>query len=286
MNFVGRRRRAFLGITGCLFLLVSLAIIYLWSYRLAPERRALDPNWCRLHSAEAYWAEVQKSIRRAGWPCGHGGLDIAAYADKSVVEWLLSRLFPEANLDCLGADFCHAGLVLSEITNQDHGRRGAPWLEWWKNNGSRTQEEWVSDGFTKYGVSVHLPPAPEDVEPLLCLLGNTSTNETDRIPSFVKHNAFRWLRDSGFDPVGFAVSNPAASATIKDGLFAYFKRDRFQQRKDRAGILSFGIKTDPHPYPPFPPMLLTPWVKAAAYALIVIPFILGSMMLWLSFSKR
>ena len=69
----------------------------------------------------------------------------------------------------------------------------------------------------EHGVTVHLPPTSDDVEPLLRLLGQQSEDEISErkegesrpevVPEYIQYNAFRWLRDSGFQPLRFAASN-------------------------------------------------------------------------------
>ena len=85
--------------------------------------------------------------------------------------------------------------------------------------------EWIQAGLRNYGVSVHIPPVDDDYEPLLALLGNRSTNATEKIPWFVRYNAFRWLRDSGFQAIPFAMSNISAQTLhlVRDGVFEYGK---------------------------------------------------------------
>lgn len=111
--------------------------------------------------------------------------------------------------------------------------------------------------------------------------------ESESVPPFVKHNAFRWLRDSDFNPVEFALSNAggALDATARAGLLEYLRRERNWPKKDRVGILGFGEKEDP--YSDFLiPAMLEPSFRATVYALIVGPLCIGIGLVALTFRRR
>ena len=48
------------------------------------------------------------------------------------------------------------------------------WDQWTEANRGHSQEEWIRDGFLRYGIKVHLPPERDDTVPLLRLLGRKS----------------------------------------------------------------------------------------------------------------
>ena len=162
------------------------------------------------------------------------------------------------------------------------------WLAWWQENKAKPQEQWIQEGLAQHGVTVHIPANAEDCEPLLALLGYTSTNRSDEsyVPRYVKYNAFRWLRDSGFDPVGFAVSNITSQTPeiVKQGLFAYSKKLKLYPDLEGAGILSFGKQ------PTMADQLrrsafFNASVQTKAYAVMLVPLVLGTILLLFSYRQ-
>jgi hypothetical protein len=255
----------------------SACLAYFWFYAIAPMRRTLDPTWYRQHSAEAYWAEVKTGIRRYRW--GHDD-PVGCFANAEFMAWAMSQTRPDDDIS--GCSAGHRDKDFRQITNQDPGDSAAEWLAWWKENEARSQEEWIRDGFTPHGVTVSIPPSEADTIPLLTLLGNVSTNEADQIPWFVKYNAFRWLRDSDFNPVAFAVSNVTEStqAQVKTGLLEYFRRERIYPKRDHVGELTFGRKDDPYADYPLPAML-EPRFKAGVYGIIFgLPCLAAGLIAW------
>jgi hypothetical protein len=130
------------------------------------------------------------------------------------------------------------------------------WEDWLKINWNKTQEEWIRDGFSQYEVIVHLPPDERDVEPLLKLIGRKrwnflmggpqGTNDPNAIPDYVQYNAFRWLRDSGFNPGRFAFSNATEVVTqnLTLALVKYSQMEGSFPASDNLGVLAFGKKSD------------------------------------------
>jgi hypothetical protein len=119
----------------------------------------------------------------------------------------------------------------------------ADWQAWWQNNRNRRQIEWIRDGLVAYGVSVSLPPLDGDSEPLLEVLGSSDTNEYGRpsVPHAVWYNAFRWLRDSGFDPVEYAWEHPSltTASVIRVGVNRYRQAEQRMPASHGIGILDF-----------------------------------------------
>jgi hypothetical protein len=155
----------------------------------------------------------------------------------------LSGIVPSEDVSSCAAD--HMDTAFRNITNQDVGENAVAWLEWWKENRSKSQVEWIRDGFTRYGVTVAFQPNPSDTIALLKLLGNEG--QSRQVPDFVQYNAFRWLRDSEFNPVEFVLANDASSldSTTRRGLLEYLLRERSWPRKDNVGGLDFADAEDP-----------------------------------------
>lgn len=264
-------RGACLG-TGVVLVLAGMMAAYWWFYRMAPLRRVLDPAWCASHSKRAYWEEIQNAIHRSGWfhDCG---FIVGAYGDKTWMEWLVARLKPGSTLNgCFGAPPAHADQALRAICNQDAGTSADAWIAWWKTNQAKSQEEWVAEGFRQRGVEITLPPASEQIPRLLALLAPGNAGRTDATPWHLKHNAFRCLRDSNFDPVAFALSNPTRSPEVEKGLREYSNRERQSAGTDHVSPLAFEKKTmtanDPLPAivsPPYPVL-----IPAAVFTLLLL----------------
>lgn len=241
-----RRPRYLLAGFGLVLLLAGALSAYWWHYRQAPMRRLADPDWLAAHSEQERWREEQRDYRRAGNSpdlCFRGDR-IGYYGDKDWFLWLEERIRdPES--------FRHCGCTetaLALMANQ----HATSWPAWIATNRNRAQEEWIRDGFRAHGVMVQLPPAPGDTVPLLRLLGRRTwnvlwggpqgTNAPWAVPSHVQYNAFRWLRDSGFDPSGFLASNATliADSNVVRGL-RQFSEWRAQFPGDGGlGVLAFG----------------------------------------------
>jgi hypothetical protein len=182
---------------------------------------------------------------------------------------------------------CCTETALALMSNQHKDS----WEDWMKTNRNRTQEEWIQDGFSKYGVAAHLPPDPSDAEPMLKLIGRKSwnflqggpqeTNAPEAVPDYVQYNAFRWLRDSGFSPSTFARSNAtlAASQDMTIALLKYANwRNAFSFAEgDKLGVLAFTKKSDLDA--DFgPPRLMKSWVAVLVDSCVLLFLLAG---LWL-----
>jgi hypothetical protein len=270
-----KHRRLALRLCAGLLLAWSAALAYGWFYALAPGRHVMDPAWVRQHSAQARWAETQAQVRRGGW-WHDTGLEFGLYADKGWAQWIMAHVVPGASMDCMGTP-CHSSAAMRDITNQDAGDGADGWLAWWAANGSKPQEEWIRDGFTNCGVTVHLPPEPADTESLLGLLGRAGTNAPEAVPWHVKYNAYRWLRDSGFSPVGYAVTNLTehSPGVLRAGLVSYARLGESYPRRDGVGLLNLGLREeDPSAGLPLP-NALRPRFRLAVYALMAAPLLVA-----------
>lgn len=232
--------------SGLLFLLLGSTAAYWWFYKLGPTRRLSDPVWLRNHSEAARWAEGQEDYHRLGRsPDLFFRSDrIGYYGDESWCHWLAERAAHFPSFRVCGCT-AHA---LELMANQDVLASNA----WREANRGRSQEQWLQDGFRAFGVTVQLPPSTNDFIPLLRLLGQRSwnslthsrppTNAPGAIPTYAKYNAFRWLRDSGFQPGKFVASNAVAMSDkeVVVGLLAYAQWQGSFPAGNGLGILRFG----------------------------------------------
>lgn len=238
-------------VLGVVLIGAAVWVGYWWYYQTAPAIRRSDGVWKTAHSVKARWEEEQKNYRRnnASPDLCFGGDMIGYYGDTSWCLWLIDKMYG-------GKDFRVCGCTetaLMFMTNQE----SESWENWKGAHQAETQEEWIRYGFAQRGITVHLPPEPEDTVPLLEVLGCRTwttlwngvqgTNDTEGIPDYIQYNAFRWLRDSGwFNPTAFAGTNEAAFASqdVRVGLVRYMSWHSSFRKRDGLGILAFGEKPD------------------------------------------
>lgn len=236
-------------------LLGAGAIWYHWGYTLGPRRKLCDPVWLVEHSERARWIEEQKDYLRTGrLPSCVYGHQIGAYGDKEWFLWLVDRIGSKGfqMYGCIS-------VVLEGMSNRRSGSSGHTWKEWARANRSRTQEEWIRDGFKAWGLEVHLPPEESDTVCLLELLGRASPDEgrrytprttTSAVPGHIEYNAFRWLRDGGFDVIKFkeSVVDSSTSEAVKLGVASYQTFLAYYPPQQGVGILSFAEPWDARDY--------------------------------------
>lgn len=178
-------------VLGLLLIIVPLCITgYYWFYKFAPLRRLEDNNWVDRHSAKACWEEEKKSIKRAGnLPDMVFRNDkIGFYGDKR----LCIELIEKVNRKNMGL-FC--GCMRSSLALMTNHSFDSPekWKQWLSKNSDKIQEEWIRDGFIKYGVHIKSNDKLTDEQAKqllrLCVGG----------PGYIQYNACRWLRDSKYD---------------------------------------------------------------------------------------
>jgi hypothetical protein len=215
-------------------------------------RHLADSKWLETHTEKARWLEEQKDYKRMGSSpdLEFRGDRIGYYGDKKWFLWLEDKATTDPSFRVCGCTETALALMSNQHVDS--------WEAWMKTNRNRTQEEWIRDGFSKYGVSAHLPPEAGDVEPLLKLIrskrwnflqgGPQGTNAPEAIPDYVQYNAFRWLRDSGFSPATFARSNATlvASPDMTVALLKYENWDSafVNAERDNLGVLAFAKKAD------------------------------------------
>ncbi|MGH8247490.1 MAG: hypothetical protein ACREUU_13785 [Gammaproteobacteria bacterium] len=253
---------------------IGAVIAYWWHYTLAPVRRTLDGEWVASHSQQDYWHEVQKGIRRGTW--NHDdGFTVGFYGDESWARWIMARVKPGDRMGCLGTRLHHSATSMRYITNQDAGEDADGWLTWWKLNQSTDQRQWIADGFAQRGIALEFPPTAQQTEALLKLLGSSA----EAAPEHVKYNAFRWLRESGFEPVDYMLSDKHSAVRHETGLREYAHYEERFPRATKLGILPLGRPGEEGDYST--PAMLAPHFQTAVHAAIWIPFVIGlCLMAW------
>lgn len=256
---------------------------YEWFYRLAPFRNIVSPRWCAEHSRQEYWREAQKAIHRGAW-FHDAGFVIGIHGDKSWAEWIMNRVEPGTSMDCMGP-LCHSADAMRFIANQDVGDDADRWIEWWRQNRSKSQANWVGDGFRLAGIRVQSPPSADDAVALLEVLGAPETEAPAPLPHYLKFNAFRCLRDSEFEPVAFAIAEQSLSSDVKRGLTEYERLHRLWPAT-QGGDLSAAIFTYAESDDVAPPLILTRRLQFGYIACIAACFILSMGLVACSFRNK
>jgi hypothetical protein len=252
--------------------LVGVGVVggYCWFYRLAPTRRLWNPDWLRTHSAAAIWAEEQKGYRRnddspdmffRGDMLGYNG-------DKDWTIWLVGSLKKK--------DFRFCGCTqatLSLLTNQRIDENEDAWIAWLEKHKNESQEQWIQQGFAEYGVKVLMPPVADDAAALLPLLGDGEKDAKgeSKVPSWLKYNAFRWLRDSGFKWPEYVAAHPDWRASEKSavGVCLYAELEGEFPPEDGMGRLAFAKPGSSRRYDFVGrPRIATRAAKAIAYSVV------------------
>ncbi len=248
-KMVKKLKNIFSIVFAILLILFGAAAGIYWYYLLAPLKRLADNDWQDMHSQKAIWLEEQESYRRYKRTPDIEILGdvIRVYGDKKWLEWMMRNIKKDPSFYTWC--WCTKG-TLSGMTNHlFHERK--KWLEWYARNKSKSQEELIQDGFREYGVEVHLPPTKDDILPLLNLMGNESEDKDNhlRVLWSAKYNAYRWLRDSGFNPVEFVLARDCKNMPeqLKRGIKEYFKMQKYYPSENQLGLLAFAEKNNYEP---------------------------------------
>lgn len=238
-NWFGSKRRLLhvLGLAGIVVACVGAAVWFFW---LVPSRARGNAEWHEKFSKLYWWTAIQHSIRRYGWRHDDSFV-VGHYGDKEWAVWIMDRALAGENI-ALCCDTGHKDEAMKIITCHtpaDADRSSAGWNAWWQTHKDMSQVEWIQSGLLEQGVSVKLPAAGRDVEALLGLLARPGSDPSGPLPNHVRYNAFRCLRDSGFEAMPYALSmvNAQTSKQIKTGLEIYAKMDAIFPRSDGLGIL-------------------------------------------------
>ncbi len=268
-------------IMGVLLIATGSYFGYWWYYKFAPIRHTLEPGWVANHSRQVYWHEVQTGIHRGIWHHDNGW-DVGLYGDKTWAEWIMAHVKPDTSMDCL-AYYSHSALSMQYITNQDVGSDADPWLNWWQRNKSKSQIEWIADGFAQRGFKVSVPPTIGQIPTLLAILASSESKCLDS-PKPLTYNAFRCLRDTGFEPIEFVLSHPTVSDELKRGLLHYGKL--YQHFPGEIGIGLLSSPTDDANKYWKRPVWALPEYQASVPLRAFGPIVIGAIFLIWSFRKK
>ncbi len=267
------KRRTF----GWLFLTAgAFGAVNYWLF-LVPWLQGKAPDYTPHLSAQGFWESKQTHLKWGPWWHEDGNL-VGLFGDREwaarIIEWIAS------GKDIESCQAGHRDSALPLLTNQefDLSDSGQAWQRWWHKNEAKTQEQWIQEGFKKQGFDIALPPTEKDWPQLLTLLGSTagsspakweeekSTPPSMLHPFYARYNAYRWLRDSGFEPVLYALAHRSQmSGDERGGLLEYQAHVLDMQRffeSQVPGRLAFAPKegsgwVDPFTFEQSPTLLQT-----------------------------
>lgn len=203
-----------------------------WWGWLQPNLRGMTALYDERLSEAGKWEIKEKALLAGGWT-HDDGFHLGRWGGKEWVQRLVREM--EAGKVMQGCENSHKDGSLVMITNHlPPETMTVPyeqwWLDWWRQHGSESREQWVQSGFVQAGFPIHLPVEAElDWPVLLRLLGAAEgplerNGKPDPLhASHLRHNAWRWLRDSGFEPTRYLLEHPEAgeNAEIRSGLLEY-----------------------------------------------------------------
>lgn len=175
------------------------------------------PEYAPHLSAQGFWESKQVHLKWGPW-WHEDGNTVGAFGHKEWAERLIQWMADGKEMDSCSSG--HWEEALPMITNQElaFDDSGKAWQDWWRTYGQLSQEEWIQDGFKKLGFEVQLPHSKDDWPALLAILGRSpgptpadsggmGRRQSHTFPYHVRYNAYRWLRDSGFEPVFYVLAN-------------------------------------------------------------------------------
>lgn len=207
---------------------------------LVPFHHSSTPEFDPHRSPAGFWRDKQHMLRIGPWLHADGEV-VAMFGDASWMRKIMRMLKNgEEVMSCVGG---HKEAVLEYLANRtfpsgkddglDSWRQA--WLDWWQENQNRSLEEWIQDGFKEQDFDISLPPSQEDWPKLLEILGavaGPSPNEREKVeilyPHHLRYNAYRWLRDSGFEAMKYVLEQKPGALTGEQlgGLLEYDKFER------------------------------------------------------------
>ena len=223
-----------------------------WWFFLVPLLEVNSYNWNKDRSPHGFWRLKQRFLNLGCWT-HDDGLVVGKLCGKEWVEPIVEMIARGEGMSCQGG---HRDTAIEYITNHSPPEPADPtteWPKWWAANKHKTQEDWIQDGFRAAGLQISKPASTEDMPKLLRIIGERAPPSNDwekshpvaRHPDYLRYNAFRWLRDSGFDPVKFLLKSAPVTpdAAIEAGLSEYAEDVSWLQHGP-VNPLSFATNTD------------------------------------------
>ena len=224
------KRSWFLLVAGVCVAVTSATGLVLFWFVAVPALRSEAPEFYPAQSIEGLWRQRERLLKLGTW-AHDDGWRVGQFGGKEWAKPLIDYLASSRELGCSSG---HREVGICYIANREpmeDENLGRNWLRWWEEHKNESQEQWIRDGFVELGVNVSLPPTAMDWGPLLTVLGAEpgpmppNVRPRKLYSESARYNAYRWLRDSGFDPVKYLVDRieQPLDPTIRLGLEAYQK---------------------------------------------------------------
>ena len=242
---------------GWLMLVLSIMAAVAWWGWLLPVLRGTVQIWGAQYSQQEFWNAKQVALKSGVWMHDDGWI-VGVFGDKEWAARIIQKI--KEGSPYFGCENGHQEGTLALLTNHSTGiasgsgklREEQLWLEWWSENANKTQVEWIRDGFTEAGISISAAPDKKDWPVLLRILGacaGPSTMPSGRLTHLyedhLRHNAYRWLRDSGFTVARFVLENgnKPLDGDIRGGLLEYEEREAILHLAPFPGRLPFADRS-------------------------------------------
>lgn len=272
---------------------VAALVWWGWLRPLARGKFAFEqPLW----SLAGAWEQKEKALLAGHWT-HDDGFRVGEFGGKDWVERLIHEAAEGRDLE--GCGNSHKDGSLIQITNQQPPDKPGMsieqwWQDWWRDHQHQSQEEWVQEGFAKMGYPIKLPADRSDWKVLLTILGASAGPDQSggvaplHSRSF-QYNAFRWLRDTGFEPVKYVLEHPEipSDMEVTEGILAYQKlQSAFTQKwlPGRLPLSKFEDDEDASGMLRMLPPLAQPQIQGQVDAVSIA--ILGVSLLILLFTPR
>lgn len=252
-----KRPSRFLLVLGIVLLVLDSCAIFMWLYFLQPLRHEGSAEWRATHTDEELWSEIQKRVHRLEWMHDDVG-NVGMRGDKQWTEWVVHRIKPDEDLRSCAIG--HKDHALRYMTNQDAGHMGGDWIAWWEKNKSKTQEQWIRDGFVANGLKLNNPLDESDIWRLLAAIAEADKDtyrfnaarlimasdllmglDFNRIPPESQASVFTGLRDYNIICQNYLFANSKVNCDLKlrpplaDSYLDYWIA------KPRVAYVSYGI---------------------------------------------
>lgn len=226
------KRAWFLMVSGVLLTAVSVAALVLFWFVGVPGLQSQAPELDPSQSFVGLWKQRERLLKVGLW-AHDDGWRVGEFGGKEWAKPLIDSLLSAEGLGCSSG---HREVGICYIANrepEENEKLGENWLKWWNEHKDESQEQWIRDGFAALGVVIALPPDAKDWDELLKVLGAEpgpmppGYEYTRKLyPQSARYNAYRWLRDSGFEPVQYLIgrSGHSLDPTVRLGIEAYERR--------------------------------------------------------------
>lgn len=226
------KRAWILMVSGVLLSAGSAAALVLFWFVGVPGLQSQAPELDPRQSFVGLWKQRERLLKIGLWT-HDDGWRVGEFGGKEWAKPLIDSLLSAKEFGCSNG---HPEVGICYIANREpteNEKLGANWLKWWNEHKDESQEQWICDGFAALGVVVALPPDPKDWDALLKVLGAEPgpmppgyRYHRKLYPESARYNAYRWLRDSGFDPVQYLIGrlDHSLDLTVRLGIEAYQRR--------------------------------------------------------------